>query len=303
MIAKGIFSMKQNHKSTGFTLIELLVVIAIIAILAAILFPVFAQARAKARQASCLSNLKQLGLGAMMYAQDYDEIMPETGWQGPCSPAGEPPQTATDNFFSGVYAFPLAVMPYQKNYGILVCPSDPDKGGWGKLNSNCFEQQLLQMNVPGAYAGMRSVPNAMTKVLPLSYAGNYFLSAAYGTPTQAGTNGGKMRPMSSYAAPANLAYVTDVGSAQLAAGGTFAGWYIAPGYGINTNPTTVGTGRWEKGQRHSGGRTWAFCDGHAKWTKDPSWFTATGTVKTEPVIREEYRRMGIYTFPETDNSN
>lgn len=61
-------------KKSGFTLIELLVVIAIIAILAAILFPVFAQARQKAKEASCLSNLKQIGLGLMMYAQDYDEI-------------------------------------------------------------------------------------------------------------------------------------------------------------------------------------------------------------------------------------
>ncbi len=69
-------------KQRGFTLIELLVVIAIIAILAAILFPVFAKAREKARQTQCLSNLKQIGNGIMMYTQDYDETMPRSyGWE------------------------------------------------------------------------------------------------------------------------------------------------------------------------------------------------------------------------------
>src|SRR5436853_6791160 len=63
----------------GFTLIELLVVIAIIAILAAILFPVFAQARNQARKTTCLSNTKQLGLGVLMYLQDYDEVFPTSG--------------------------------------------------------------------------------------------------------------------------------------------------------------------------------------------------------------------------------
>jgi len=70
-------------KQRGFTLIELLVVIAIIAILAAILMPVFAQAREKARQASCQSNLKQIGLAVLMYAQDYDELFPMGTYLGP----------------------------------------------------------------------------------------------------------------------------------------------------------------------------------------------------------------------------
>ncbi len=88
----------------GFTLIELLVVIAIIAILAAILFPVFARAREKARQSSCLSNLKQIALGTLMYVQDYDEVLPSYG--------GSPmvtPQTR--------------IQPYLKNLQIWVCPS------------------------------------------------------------------------------------------------------------------------------------------------------------------------------------
>jgi len=87
-------------ESRGFTLIELLVVIAIIAILAAILFPVFAQAREKARQTSCLSNLKQMGLGLMMYVQDYDEQYPFDHWVDP---------TGLDvNWFGAIY-------PYVKN--------------------------------------------------------------------------------------------------------------------------------------------------------------------------------------------
>ena len=97
----------------GFTLIELLVVIAIIAILAAILFPVFARAREKARQTSCLSNLKQLGLGVLMYAQDYDEKFPMNYNDGDCL-----------NGSASWLMWHQVTMPYLKNDQILVCPSN-----------------------------------------------------------------------------------------------------------------------------------------------------------------------------------
>ena len=107
------------RKCGAFTLIELLVVIAIIAILAAILFPVFAQAREKARQATCQSNLRQIGLAFTMYAQDYDEtwVMYSYGIEGP---------DVYSNSFGDGYGlnyFYLTLEPYIKNQDIFVCPT------------------------------------------------------------------------------------------------------------------------------------------------------------------------------------
>ncbi len=100
---------RSRRRRDAFTLIELLVVIAIIAILAAILFPVFSRAREKARQAACMSNLKQLGLAAHMYAQDYDELFP-------CS-------YHVSNTSTTHLRLVLALNPYIRNRQIWYCPS------------------------------------------------------------------------------------------------------------------------------------------------------------------------------------
>jgi prepilin-type N-terminal cleavage/methylation domain-containing protein/prepilin-type processing-associated H-X9-DG protein len=119
---KGILEMfttlPTDRKSVnGFTLIELLVVIAIIAILAAILFPVFAKVREKARQISCTSNLKQLGLAVLQYNQDYDDTFPiGLGKFDYVPPAG-----------SG-HDWAEGVQPYVKSLGVYFCPDDPQAG-------------------------------------------------------------------------------------------------------------------------------------------------------------------------------
>jgi prepilin-type N-terminal cleavage/methylation domain-containing protein/prepilin-type processing-associated H-X9-DG protein len=131
-LEKGDTIMKSSNASTnrGFTLIELLVVIAIIAILAAILFPVFAKVREKARQISCLSNEKQIGLATLEYTQDYDETMPY----------------GAGAIYSGALGTPVGwaglIYPYLKSVGVLVCPDD-SSGSPVSYAMNAF------MGVPG----------------------------------------------------------------------------------------------------------------------------------------------------------
>ena len=137
---------RDKKASQAFTLIELLVVIAIIAILAAILFPVFARARDNARRTSCLSNLKQIGLGVLQYTQDYDETMPLANWGS--------------NAGNGFYWMD-AVQPYVKSTQLFTCPS----------RSNTFGGADYTLYVPQAQRGT------------LRQFGTYGINNAYYDPT------------------------------------------------------------------------------------------------------------------------
>ena len=141
----------QIKKKSAFTLIELLVVIAIIAILAAILFPVFARARENARRSSCTSNMKQIGLGMIQYTQDYDEAFPIRYGQ-------------TGDGYSGAF---VLIQPYVKSYQILQCPSEPTPpasctgGGVGGCTDYAYNI-AMGADTTGANAGKpRSISQAV----------------------------------------------------------------------------------------------------------------------------------------------
>jgi prepilin-type N-terminal cleavage/methylation domain-containing protein/prepilin-type processing-associated H-X9-DG protein len=128
--------MSMQRRTRGFTLIELLVVIAIIAILAAILFPVFARAREKARQANCSSNMKQLQLGIVMYAQDYDELLPREDYDLDGNGSGND---------DGVdCTWRSCIFPYVKNAQLYQCPSY-------RITTNVYDGSINDQGQNGGY--------------------------------------------------------------------------------------------------------------------------------------------------------
>ena len=312
--------------SAAFTLIELLVVIAIIAILAAILFPVFAQARAKARQAACMSNMKQIGTAMLMYIQDYDETLPETGLGGVFRNATN---TGLGQLYAGILPFNLAVQPYAKNYQLFACPSD-DKQQNASIDRTGMPDMLKAAGVPGAdtlpaYSNTPTFHEAVAKICPDSYASSYYLSSTYdynprdgsahvnssdcsGTVTNppCSPTGQRGRALTEITEPANVWILSEWSVTAPVSGGTTSGaggWYMHPGY-LNTQVSNGNFNRWRGAQRHNGGRDWLFVDGHAKWFKDPPFETAPGVATLDNAnpdpasgsIMSKYDAIGVHTF-------
>jgi prepilin-type N-terminal cleavage/methylation domain-containing protein/prepilin-type processing-associated H-X9-DG protein len=179
----------------GFTLIELLVVIAIIAILAAILFPVFAQARAKARQSSCLSNEKQIALAIIQYQQDYDETLPLATID----------IAAATNIYEASWV--STVQPYAKNLGIFVCPDAPYDALDGTPSENPADSGPIsnvfstatRKNMGGPTVSY-GIPTRLEVVDGVRSKTNYTISGAgYGVPASIGS--GRYQGLGGYVDP------------------------------------------------------------------------------------------------------
>ncbi len=255
-------------KKKGFTLIELLVVIAIIAILAAILFPVFSRAREQARKSTCLSNLKQLAQGMQMYAQDWDEVLP-MGLPG-CVNRG------AKQWWSAIY-------PYVKNVQILHCPSTSNPWTWfSNPGGVCGGSPSCSELLPG----MPADGSFISYGVPIGILSGLCVDVHPGSyPCASGPIRGRLAALR---APAQTVIIAD--SARAVFGGGYPGMASTLGDGtiapivFAQNPgnrcpygpcgrnypsldaalQALGTNE-DAIARHTGGANIAFADGHVKW--------------------------------------
>ncbi len=242
-----VFSTNRSlvTRNSGFTLIELLVVIAIIAILAAILFPVFARARENARRSSCQSNLKQIGLGFVQYSQDYDEKFPA----GPRGSLGQ--------------GWGGTLNPYIKSAQVFKCPSDSTEGsGANYTNSYTANLNLLRSDTPGPATDPRLGQSIAAQAAP---ARTVLLTEVRGI-------------------TAPLLDSTEVGSGSVVSsvtngadnGATINIYPFNTGNGTGGNATTGALGgrtisnAANVAPRHFDGANYLMVDGHVKWFKGSS---------------------------------
>jgi prepilin-type processing-associated H-X9-DG protein/prepilin-type N-terminal cleavage/methylation domain-containing protein len=242
---------KRLTTQQGFTLIELSSVILIIMLLAAILFPVFAQARAKAQQANCLSNIKQLGLAHMMYWEDYDG-MTVTSWS-----------------FGFPGEFSWYVQPYLKNYAVLHCPSFPTSaeayGRYcnpnylpGNVDNPTGEEMMWGYGYNTGHQWINDT--GLTRNAPYHLSGTYTVdfsgrsvTVRYRTVPLLGI------PVSAIAAPANVVMLGDSSDTVVAGLGR---WYLR-----RPTPNDDACARLRKFNwpRHGEGNNAVYADGHAAW--------------------------------------
>ena len=221
-----------NATKRGFTLIELLVVIAIIAILAAILFPVFAKVREKARQTSCLSNEKQIGLSILQYVQDYDETFPMAAR----------PTHDQNGWVNSVY-------PYVKSTSLFSCPDDPNVAApAGKYETSYALNGNMRpnYNAPGSKLAGQTSPAVTIMAVECTYGYSDFAAPASANDYSSFTNG-----------------LTYVGSILLMTGplGNATG-----GDSLLNNSTLMYSANLTTGL-HTGGSNFLLADGHAKWLR------------------------------------
>jgi prepilin-type N-terminal cleavage/methylation domain-containing protein/prepilin-type processing-associated H-X9-DG protein len=245
--------LRKRH--LGFTLIELLVVIAIIAILAAILFPVFAKAREKARQTSCLSNMRQIGTAMIQYCQDYDGMFEYLWWE---------------------WHYPLN--PYMKNGQILVCPSS----GHAKPEERDFTGYWTDSYpITGSAWGNADSYGSHWPEIYGHYGKNEELLGNYGGgPDGVATEATLVDPATNIMISEVIAFGED----------TDGNWRV----GIHQNRPYFEQGNttwnelWNQiASRHNGGCNSNFCDGHAKWNKF-EWHTSQDGKHNWCPARETY---------------
>ena len=281
-------------KRQGFTLIELLVVIAIIAILAAILFPVFAQAREAARTTACLSNVKQLSLGALMYVQDYDEQFWTWNWGFDCNGGNNGLPRDSAAFWT------MAIYPYVKSPQVYQCPDDIlqwDDAWANNEGQNCSDDNGTHdifAPTPGHYYwdtnpaywnpkfvsyGADESLDGGTKLAAIRAPANVMLfgdCASQLADMWAGVGGISSTSSSANYITARVAFSSDPYGCCLMWDSQQTATQFENMTSDNGNPITGNS--LSNATRHHGGENVSYTDGHAKYSKwqNLTWFNLGG---------------------------